>query len=58
LMQGMVAAIMGGLLRGALLVLDVVGPSRPRLAVRRFRLRFRPADVYIEQPRPAARPGG
>ena len=54
--QAMGEAIMRSLLRGALLVLDVVGPSRPRRAVRRLKLRFRPA-VYLEQPQPAGPAG-
>jgi hypothetical protein len=36
----MVAAMVLSLLRIALVPLDAAGPSRQRLAVRRFRLRF------------------
>ncbi len=37
-----------GLLRLVLVPLDAVGPSRPRLALRRLSLRFRAPAVYAE----------
>ena len=37
-----------GLLRLVLVPLDAVGPSRPRLALRRLSLRFRARTVFPE----------
>jgi hypothetical protein len=45
----MVAAVALGLLRLASVVLDAAGPSRPRLALRRLGLRFRPAATYADR---------
>jgi len=45
----MVATMALGLLRIASVVVDAAGPSRPRLALRRLRLRLRPAIVPVER---------
>jgi hypothetical protein len=45
----MVAAMALGLLRLASVLVDAAGPSRPRLALRRFSLRFRTSAVYADR---------
>lgn len=45
----MVATVARGLLRLASVVVDAAGPSRPRLALRRLSLRFRPGATYADR---------